>query len=198
MIIIHIGIKHLVQLFIRLSDLGLILLQLHIDLVNLFSHGMIFVQNFIQLFSQTSEKLPEQGRILPDLVNIKFGHDLRQLVQHGAGIIQLRHVHTVQNHIGSLGDLLCHLCSERNDRLQIIDLDLAGQRVHLRGTRKRRIHLLPVCNDVVFFHYLHSVFRFQNCGLHSCLRSVKIKAHTQLPLLNIISRHERRVPDGAA
>ena len=47
MIIIHIGVKHLIQPSVRLLNLAFILLKLNIDLIHLVAHGMIFLQNLI-------------------------------------------------------------------------------------------------------------------------------------------------------
>ncbi len=87
MIIAYIGIKHSLQISVRLFDLGFIFFKLNIDLIDLITHSMIFIEDFIQLFLKTSEQLPKQSRIFVDLLQIKLIHDLRKCVQHLTGLI---------------------------------------------------------------------------------------------------------------
>ena len=145
---------------------------------------MVLRQHFIQLLLHISKKLPQKSRLLLDLVNVKLAHDLGQCLQKFTGVIQLRHIHTVQNRIGCLGDLLRHLCAKIHDGLRIIDLDGAHQIIHFLGVHQFRGHLLPVCYDIILLYNLNFILwlgcRRPNRSCNRCF--AKIKSHINYPI----------------
>ena len=130
MIIIHIGLKHGIQLFVGLFDFRLISFKLNINLINFFAHCVILGQYLIQLFSEISEKLSEKSRIILNFINVKLIHDLCQRFKHLACLIKLRHIHAVEDHIRCLGNLLCCFRTKRYNGIHIVNFDRADNIVH--------------------------------------------------------------------
>ena len=179
MVVVHVGLEHLLQLPVGLLDVRLVLLQLDVDLVHLFPHGVVLGQDLVQLLAQVAEQLAEETGVLLDLLDVELVHDLGQGVQHDAGVVQLGQVHAVEHHVGALGDLLRRVGAEGDDGLQIVHLDLAGQGVHLRRVDQCLGHHLPVGGDVVLLIgllFLGGGGRLALKGLRG-VRSCEIQAH---------------------
>ena len=102
MVIVDIGVKHGIEIAVGLLDFRLIFFELHINLVNLVSHGMVLIQYFIQLLSHVTKKFAKKRRIFLELVNVKLLHDLCKRIEHLARIVQLCHIDIVQHDVRSL------------------------------------------------------------------------------------------------
>ena len=144
---------------------------------------MIFIQNFIQLFLKSAKQLLDHSRILIDFLQIKLVHNLRQSRKHFARLIQLGHIHAVQNHVRCFGNLLRHFCAKRYDRLQIIDLNRTDDIVHFLRTCQCFIHLLPVRHNIILLHDFRNIFHCPTlwCTPCSCFTEIKSHSLTLLP-----------------
>ena len=140
---------------------------MHIDFVHLFAHGVVFSQNFVQLFAQIAKEFSKQARIVFDLLNVKLIHNFGQSGKHGAGVVQLGQVHAVENHVRAFGNLLCRAAAKGHNALQIVHLNLACQSVYLRRVDQGQSHLVPVRLHVVLLDHLRFLDRgnFQRRGL---------------------------------
>ena len=117
MVIAHVCLEHILQLAVGLLDLALILFELDVNFVHLVAHGVVLVEDLVQLLAQVAEELVEETGVVLQLLDVELVHDLGQGVEHDAGVVQLAHVHAVEDHVGALGDLVCGLRAEGNDGL---------------------------------------------------------------------------------
>ena len=140
--IVEIGIVQLVQLDDIGQHLGLVLLQLGRDAVDLRAHVLILVEVLLDLALDAEQPAEEAGPVGGvDVADVDLAQLRHHRVQRVAGLAHILGADVLQHGVGDRGELLLRLAAEEDDRVAVVDVELLQRLLHLLLDRPLQLDL---------------------------------------------------------